>query len=393
MNIKKWGAFLLGLALLFGLGFLATTSVAQATPVPQAVGQCGDTSVSTTRPDSGHHGDWATLVLVRSVHVCRTSENHYTATITDDGTLITLDSASPRQGLPLAAGTTGTVHGTYDWTFVAENLNLDALVSPDPDTKTGVWLEELVKASGGKWCSGSGHEYIWTYITCSEQWVDASSNDDGQVDTAGDITGKACPTPVPSAGSVSFVDRVCHAGGIPNLPAYVIKAATGVTWQATIGKSSDVVVPGTYVVGQNGKAVTVVVEAVDTQTKKVIKSWTHTFPWTVCAKPKPPVVTHPKPKPLYANCDAVRAAHKAPLLRGQPGFTAKLDGNNNGVACEVLPVAIHSVSPVAKSAQLANTGSSAAPWSILIALGALMLGTAAIWFGRSRTSSHGRHHG
>jgi hypothetical protein len=36
----------------------------------------------------------------------------------------------------------------------------------------------------------------------------------------------------------------------------------------------------------------------------------------------------------YANCAAVKAAGKAPLLRGQPGYRAGLDRDNDGVACE-----------------------------------------------------------
>lgn len=36
----------------------------------------------------------------------------------------------------------------------------------------------------------------------------------------------------------------------------------------------------------------------------------------------------------YANCTAVRAAGKAPLLRDQPGYAPKLDRDNDGVACE-----------------------------------------------------------
>jgi hypothetical protein len=64
--------------------------------------------------------------------------------------------------------------------------------------------------------------------------------------------------------------------------------------------------------------------------------------------PKPAVPPVPKPKPVppkpappppppsvyYANCDAVRAAGKAPLYRGQPGYRAGLDRDNDGVACE-----------------------------------------------------------
>lgn len=35
----------------------------------------------------------------------------------------------------------------------------------------------------------------------------------------------------------------------------------------------------------------------------------------------------------YADCDAVRAAGKAPLWAGQPGFRAELDPTGTGMAC------------------------------------------------------------
>ncbi|GEL23369.1 hypothetical protein PSU4_23230 [Pseudonocardia sulfidoxydans NBRC 16205] len=36
----------------------------------------------------------------------------------------------------------------------------------------------------------------------------------------------------------------------------------------------------------------------------------------------------------YKNCSAVRAAGKAPILRGQPGYAAHLDRDNDGIGCE-----------------------------------------------------------
>lgn len=36
----------------------------------------------------------------------------------------------------------------------------------------------------------------------------------------------------------------------------------------------------------------------------------------------------------YANCSAVRAAGAAPIYRGQPGYSSKLDRDGDGVACE-----------------------------------------------------------
>ncbi len=54
---------------------------------------------------------------------------------------------------------------------------------------------------------------------------------------------------------------------------------------------------------------------------------------------QPPVAPPPPPPPAdpgvyYANCDAVRAAGRAPLYRGQPGYRAALDRDNDGIACE-----------------------------------------------------------
>ena len=36
----------------------------------------------------------------------------------------------------------------------------------------------------------------------------------------------------------------------------------------------------------------------------------------------------------YANCSAARAAGDAPVMRGQPGYSSKLDRDHDGVGCE-----------------------------------------------------------
>lgn len=36
----------------------------------------------------------------------------------------------------------------------------------------------------------------------------------------------------------------------------------------------------------------------------------------------------------YANCAAARAAGAAPVMRGDPGYSSKLDRDNDGVGCE-----------------------------------------------------------
>lgn len=47
----------------------------------------------------------------------------------------------------------------------------------------------------------------------------------------------------------------------------------------------------------------------------------------------PPTVQQP-PQPYYPNCDAVRAAGRAPLRRGEPGYRSGLDRDGDGYACE-----------------------------------------------------------
>ncbi|BCN46678.1 hypothetical protein RE9431_49350 (plasmid) [Prescottella equi] len=67
-------------------------------------------------------------------------------------------------------------------------------------------------------------------------------------------------------------------------------------------------------------------------------------PTTAAPAPAPPVreqAPAPAPAPApsgagvsYANCAAARAAGAAPIMRGEPGYSSKLDRDNDGVACE-----------------------------------------------------------
>lgn len=51
------------------------------------------------------------------------------------------------------------------------------------------------------------------------------------------------------------------------------------------------------------------------------------------ARPQPKAQPQPQQGP-YQNCSAARAAGAAPLYRGQPGYGAHLDRDNDGIACE-----------------------------------------------------------
>jgi hypothetical protein len=64
-------------------------------------------------------------------------------------------------------------------------------------------------------------------------------------------------------------------------------------------------------------------------------------PRTTQPAPPPPATTQlPAPQPpaggdvYYKNCTEAREAGAAPILRGQPGYRAGLDRDNDGVACE-----------------------------------------------------------
>ena len=52
------------------------------------------------------------------------------------------------------------------------------------------------------------------------------------------------------------------------------------------------------------------------------------------AHPALPRTPQPSSEVYYANCAAAKAAGAAPLRRGQPGYRAALDRDNDGVACE-----------------------------------------------------------
>ncbi|MDK8805100.1 excalibur calcium-binding domain-containing protein [Corynebacterium pseudodiphtheriticum] len=50
--------------------------------------------------------------------------------------------------------------------------------------------------------------------------------------------------------------------------------------------------------------------------------------------PAPAEAPAPAPSAFYPNCAAARAAGAAPLYRGNPGYSTKLDRDGDGVACE-----------------------------------------------------------
>jgi len=52
------------------------------------------------------------------------------------------------------------------------------------------------------------------------------------------------------------------------------------------------------------------------------------------AEPEPEPTEEGPDVVYYANCAAVRAAGAAPIHRGEPGYSRKLDRDGDGTACE-----------------------------------------------------------
>ena len=57
-------------------------------------------------------------------------------------------------------------------------------------------------------------------------------------------------------------------------------------------------------------------------------------PTTRVAVTSPPATSPAVTPVFYANCAAVRAAGKAPIRRGEPGYSSSLDRDGDGIACE-----------------------------------------------------------
>ncbi len=65
------------------------------------------------------------------------------------------------------------------------------------------------------------------------------------------------------------------------------------------------------------------------------KETTTTQPITTSATTSTTTITTRASDIYYKSCAQVRAAGKAPLYRGDPGYRPGLDQDNDGVACEV----------------------------------------------------------
>lgn len=180
------------------------------------------------RPDTGHgtdnEGVWALNKMDRKVTITKVAATQpaaaakgadmwaYQAVVTDEGTFVTKagQHLSPNKGDKLQGNVKGKVSGTFTVDFAAPkcfkgyegNFNGETFTGTAP-TGTSKWVPEVW---GGEInvIADLGTNYKWTYTTCSEQWLTAYNNGDGQAPGAGDITGKGyaeCSAPKPSASA------------------------------------------------------------------------------------------------------------------------------------------------------------------------------------------------
>src|SRR6478672_2135651 len=80
-------------------------------------------------------------------------------------------------------------------------------------------------------------------------------------------------------------------------------------------------------------------------------------------------------EPFYASCDDARAAGLGPINRGESGYRAALDPNDNGVACEGTAAAVSTPTAPAVSANSGNRGQT------VVNAAKAFLGTTYAWGG------------
>jgi hypothetical protein len=147
------------------------------------------------------------------------------------------------------------------------------------------------------------------------------------------------------AGGIAFLVILAAIGG-GDSPATV--SATPGTTVTVPGPTTTVTVPGAAVtvqrtVRQTVPGPTATVTQAPLPARTVTVPAPRTTSRTTAPVPlargtqttEPPETTEAlEANVYYANCAAVRAAGKAPLRRGEPGYASHLDRDDDGVACE-----------------------------------------------------------
>jgi hypothetical protein len=192
-------------------GLVVPAASAAPVPVPGAAVQA--LTIMIDRPDSGGNGNWADDNFIRqavlgAVTAVATSNcglgatacyKFSGATLTDiDGTFTTISGAfTPNQGAPYTGDLIrGTVHGPMSGTgnfgtFYATALPSSKLVplfNFGANNPSSTW-PELFFPAGTAFTGLSESTFSYSYHAPGQQWLDSSSDGDGQIPAAGNITG------------------------------------------------------------------------------------------------------------------------------------------------------------------------------------------------------------
>jgi len=193
---KKVVFGLMGL-LLAGLGAFAT--MAMRPVVKQNTAPTCTTYVRhiTGDSDSGIGTYWATDTYSSTYKVCQTTPGTYAVTRTDDGTFTTFGGASPSGSGTVAAGETGTFHGTWTGIVVTGSVTATStdLGSVDFQCNTsGVCANQsssLAQIFGPGYNADFPETWVWTYNLCDQSWVNSADGNSGNIEGS-----PSCPKPV-----------------------------------------------------------------------------------------------------------------------------------------------------------------------------------------------------
>jgi hypothetical protein len=170
-------------------GITATTALASPGPVStgkQACKASGSAVVNVhytyTSPDSGLGGnDWANDTINRQLQIWKVAgASGYCASVTDQGSFVTVDGASPGSTGTVSAGITGKLKGGYTTTLLTGTLDSNQptrgnLGTFDHNNRPSFMSYEL---------SGALADWGWVYQTENNgTWINASTG------SSGDITG------------------------------------------------------------------------------------------------------------------------------------------------------------------------------------------------------------
>jgi hypothetical protein len=135
-----------------------------------------------TSPDSGLGGNnWANDIINRQLQIWKVAGG-YCASVTDQGSFVTADGASPGNTGHVRAGITGKMKGGYTTTVLTGTLNSSMPTRGDLGSFTDTNRPSFVTYG----LSGDLAVWGWSYQTASNgAWVNAST----PPGNSGDITG------------------------------------------------------------------------------------------------------------------------------------------------------------------------------------------------------------